>query len=506
MSRIIARGGGTPILMEVNDITARKQQLVGLATDLASTVGLGRVVGGTSTPAAVAAAQAAASDMYSDLKSAGTNLKAMAAMLSRRISYMKEFDRGYPSTHATASDARRAGRQLAEKFNKNPSRYYEMLQRGSIDPDFAAGFIGRFGIDNIPALLRDQLRVPPGPDRLDEFERTVGQLIGSATRSHTLTQVQLAALFHDITVMRSDYSLQFPIDEDQFYAGLITGAQLEHQAIRDHSNKALALTRALIDHAVEVADADYAATKNMVRALDLAMAHDGRTIYEQLAKAQNRGEIGGLSFGDVRVAVAVILSGKDGLKASESALVTAIGVLSAEYLTSHLNGAQGRADSIAEFDHAYDELELVMEALSASAAGRKLRLEQASEAYADALKQALYAVFVKQVTALATVAGGPMAGLATSQLGRIDMTGSRAAALAAALDANAGAERAARDMQFAAAKLNFLRTIEASETYFPQGYKTYFEFDPDKHSFVLRPGIDLDNTGLKELLRDKDFS
>jgi hypothetical protein len=495
-----------PIMMEVEDISGRQRQLARLSADIGSTVGLGRVVGGTSTAAAIDAAQNAVSEMYTELKGVSTALTSMAAILARRIAYMKEFGKEYPIPYATEDGIRHAAERLARDFAKNPKEHYEELQRYAIDPDFAAGFVKTIGPENLASLIRDQLRVPAGPDHLLNFEHTIGLLVGSATRVGALTERQLAALFHDNTLTRGMSDLQFGFDDDAFFDGLASGAHLEPVTIRAESNKALALTRALIDHAVEVAGADYAASKGFVHALDLALAHDARAVYLQLAVEMNRGDKAGLGFTETRTAIGVVLSGEHGLQLDKSALIEAIGALSALKLRLKLEGAKGfgQADSIAEFDSAYDELERVMEAVSVSAKGRTLALKQDQQDFDNAIRLMVYKAFVAGVASLATAATGPTGGLLAGQLGRIDVTSHQAAALAAALEANAGTERAARDVQFAAAKLNYLKSIKADPQYWPRNYQKYFEWDPAHNSFTLRPGIEPGHSGLGEMLLDKD--
>lgn len=115
MRRTDGSGGGPSdaIMMDVADITSKARALTGIVTDLTTT--LGPTPGGE-TAAAARAVSAAVADIERDLSRAASNLKAMNAMLRKRVAYMRKFDAAYPSTFATAADAKRVGDRLAKKL------------------------------------------------------------------------------------------------------------------------------------------------------------------------------------------------------------------------------------------------------------------------------------------------------------------------------------------------------------------------------------------------------
>ncbi|MEZ5273707.1 MAG: hypothetical protein R2694_15645 [Ilumatobacteraceae bacterium] len=112
MRRIDGSGGGpsAAIMMDIADIGGKIRALDGIAADLDAA--LGPAPGGE-TAAAARAVKTAVADIERDLSRAAANLRAMNAMLRTRVAYMRKFDAPYPSTFATAADAKRVGDRLA---------------------------------------------------------------------------------------------------------------------------------------------------------------------------------------------------------------------------------------------------------------------------------------------------------------------------------------------------------------------------------------------------------
>ena len=103
-------------MMDMSDISAKASALKGVAGDL--DISPGSSPGGE-TAIAARAVEEAIRDIEADFRGAASNLRSMVSMLTRRIAYMRKFDEPYPSTFATAADAKRVAASLSDKYLKD---------------------------------------------------------------------------------------------------------------------------------------------------------------------------------------------------------------------------------------------------------------------------------------------------------------------------------------------------------------------------------------------------
>ncbi len=150
--RTIDHGGSLSkaITMDIDDIQNKSTAIRGLSADLGVSVGTppaGR------TPAAYAAALSTAAEIDQTLQRCAKNLDAMGSMLDKRIKHMIEFGKDYPSTFATASDAKRYGQKLASQFKKDGKLDIEAMKSLTGDVDASYAFVHSLSAGDLTQLL-----------------------------------------------------------------------------------------------------------------------------------------------------------------------------------------------------------------------------------------------------------------------------------------------------------------------------------------------------------------
>lgn len=481
--------------MDLGDIRRRHHALKGLAADLKSTFGLGRVIAGTSTAKARGAAEVAMQDVYVAARTSSNNLTRMAATLDIRIKYMLAFDKPYPSTYATVADARRAGKKLAEKYLSDPAKYYGQLKANAADPQFAAAFVKAHKGDLAGFISAASL-----VSREEDFSKTIGVLVGSASTAGAFKASDLGKIL-DLTQVPS-----FPdgqrLDPDEFFRGLIKGASLRPPAVRPGASTTL--TVALVLHADKFYGGSPTPSDGLLNSLDLSLVRNGKEIFTLLSSRKDLGAVAGLNGNAVKQAIAVLLSGDNHISASKSEFVKAVGAVAAEQVRERTNIVQvaNFDDAVQEFDQEFRDLERVLATIDSAVGARQVDQAADADALRNTLRQAAFNAALAGLAIVAPPVLGPALGAGSAI--SLATTANTDAAVARA-NLTAASANLSRELVFAVTKLNYLKSIKAPAAFWPDGFSQVFRYDQHSKTYVLKDGVAADSEKLHAVLNQDEL-